>query len=332
MAELTTEPFGQMEDGRTVELWTLRAGEYAAQVLTYGGILRSFTVPAPEGARDIVLGCETLAEYQTQKQYLGALVGRVANRIAGAEFSLNGRRYVLQANDGPNCNHSGPAGFDRALWQAREEQGALVLTYDSPDGESGFPGRLQVQVTYSLQPDGTLMLDYQAQSDKDTLCNLTSHGYFNLLGHAHGGLDGHQVQIFADAVTETGADHIPTGVLLPVAGTLFDLREPRAIRAEGYDDNFVIRNQPGGPLTLAGRVTGGGLCLECLTTQPGLQLYTGNGLHGEPGKGGAIYGPQSGFCLEAQGWPDAIHHGEFPSVVLKAGERYHHITLYRYNA
>ena len=327
-----------------MDCWTLGAGGYCAQVLTLGGILRSFCVPVPEGSRDIVLGCETLEDYEAQDKYFGALVGRVANRIGGAAFDLNGMHYPLAANSGPNCLHGGRRGFDRAVWTAREEDGALALRYVSQDGEEGFPGTLAVQVTYSLAEDGTLTLDYLARSDADTLCNLTNHSYFNLLGHAAGHLEGQKIEIFADAITEMDKDSTPTGEILPVDGTPFDLRRPVEIceglsmdhpqlrLGNGYDHNFVLRHQPCGPIRLAARAQGGGLCLECLTTQPGLQFYTANFLSGEKGKGGAVYGPRSAFCLETQAWPDAVHHTRFPSPVLRAGETYRHCTAYRVRA
>ena len=341
MTEVTKASFGATPDGRLVDVWTLRAGGYAAQVLTYGGILRSLTVPAPGGSRDIVLGCETLEDYEKQDKYLGALVGRVANRIGGAAFELNGKSYHLAANSGPNCLHGGVRGFNQAVWQAREVDGSLVLTHVSPDGDEGFPGTLEVRVTYSLTADGVLRLDYWAQSDAETLCNLTNHSYFNLLGHDAGTLAGQQVEIFADAITQTDENSTPTGALLPVEGTPFDLRRPRDFLeglamdhpqlalGNGYDHNFALHTAPVSPLSLAARVSGGGLVLECLTTQPGLQLYTANYLDGTPGKGGASYGPRSAFCLETQSWPDAIHHASFPSPVLRAGELYRHTTVYR---
>lgn len=341
MAKVSCQSFGRTKEGREVELWTLCAGDYSAQVLTLGGILRSFRVPAPEGSRDIVLGCETVEAYENQDKYFGALVGRVANRIGGAAFDLNGVHYPLAANNGPNCLHGGLRGFDRAVWEAHEENGALVLKHNSPDGEEGFPGNLEVQVTYSLSEDGTLTLDYQARSDQDTLCNLTNHSYFNLLGHAHGSLEGQTIQILADAITEMDENSTPTGTILPVEGTPFDLREPMELTkglamdhpqlklGNGYDHNFVLHHQSCGPLKPAARATGGGLCLECRTTQPGMQLYTANFLEGDAGKEGASYGRRSAFCLETQIWPDAIHHEKFPCVVLRGGESYHHTTTYR---
>ncbi len=344
MANVSCQSFGKTKEGQEVDLWTLCAGDYSIQVLTYGGILRSFCVPAAEGSRDIVLGCETLEEYEAQDRYFGALIGRVANRIGGACFDLNGKHYPLAANNGPNCLHGGLRGFDRAVWEAREEDGSLVLTLHSPDGEEGFPGALEVQVTYSLTEDGTLTLDYQARSDQDTLCNLTNHSYFNLLGHAHGSLGDQKIQILADAITEMDENSTPTGTILPVEGTPFDLREPVEIgkglamdhiqlkMGNGYDHNFVLHHQPKGPMKLAARATGGGLCLECRTTQPGIQFYTANFLEGDAGKGGACYGFRSAYCLETQIWPDAIHHSNFPSVVLRGGENYHHTTTYRVTA
>ena len=340
MAQVTWQPFGVTAGGQAVEQWTLTAGDYTLEVLTLGGIIRSFTVPAPEGKRDIVLGCDTLAEYEAGDKYLGALIGRVANRIGGARFALNGQSYSLAANSGPNCLHGGVRGFDRVVWQAREAQGGLVLTYVSPDGEEGFPGTLTVQVLYTLTADGVLTLEYQAQSDTDTLCNLTHHSYFNLLGHSHGSLEGHQLQLWSDAITELDPNSTPTGAILPVEGTPFDLRQPvdlcqrlaqdhpQLALGHGFDHNFILHRQTRGPLKRVARATAGGLCLECYTTQPGLQLYTANFLDGEPGKQGAVYGPRSAFCLEAQGWPDAIHHPHFPSPILPAGTPYHHTTSY----
>lgn len=336
MAQWTREPFGVTADGREVEQWTAQAGAYTAKILTYGGTLRSFCVED----RDVVLGCDTLAAYEKQDKYFGALVGRVANRIGGAAFDLNGAHYPLATNNGPNCLHGGIHGFNQAVWQAQVREDKLVLSLTSPDGEEGFPGALQVQVSYGLTADGALSLDYWAKSDRDTLCNLTNHSYFNLMGHAHGSLEGQRVQVYASAITENDANSTPTGALLAVDGTPFDLRIPREFLqglamehpqltlGNGYDHNFVLRTQPVSPLGLAARVTGGGLCLECYTTQPGLQLYTANYLDGDPGKDGAVYGPRSAFCLETQNWPDAIHHSAFPSSILRAGEEYRHTTVY----
>lgn len=341
MAEIRCTPFGTTTDQRPVDLWTLQAGDFRIQVLSYGGILRSFRIPAPEGSRDLVLGCETLEQYEHQDKYFGALIGRVANRIGQASFDLEGQHYTLAANNGPNCLHGGLRGFNQAVWQVRAESDALVLSRTSPDGEEGFPGTLEATVTYRLAENGDLTLDYRAVSNQTTLCSLTNHSYFNLLGHQAGSLAGQQIQIFSDAFTETDADSLPTGRLLPVVGTPFDLREPtdfleglsgshtQLTLGHGYDHNFVLQQHPCGPLRLCARATGGDLSLECWTTQPGLQLYTGNYLDGVEGKDGAVYGPRSAFCLETQSWPDAVHQPDFPSMVLPAGKEYRQTTIYR---
>ena len=343
MIQIRKRPFGVTAAGRPVDCWTLTNDHgVSAEILTYGGILRALRVPTPTGLRDVVLGFDTLADYEKQDKYIGALVGRVANRIGGASFQLNGKTYTLAVNNGPNCNHGGIHGFHEKVWSAcANSEGELILTCTSPDGEEGFPGTLQVDVSYDLTADGALTLDYWAKSDQDTLCNLTNHSYFNLMGHAHGSLEGQRIQVYASAITENDPDSTPTGALLAVDGTPFDLRIPREFLqglamehpqltlGNGYDHNFVLRTQPVSPLGLAARVTGGGLCLECYTTQPGLQLYTANYLDGNPGKDGAVYGPRSAFCLETQGWPDAIHHSAFPSPILRAGEEYRHTTVYR---
>ena len=341
MAELACQPFGVTASGQKVELWTLCAGRYSVQVLTYGGAIRSFVVPVGKERRDIVLGCETLDQYETQTAYLGALIGRVANRIGGSSFNLDGSCYPLDANDGPNCLHGGFHGFDKVVWQAAGKDGCLVLNHVSPNGDGGFPGTLWVQVTFMLTEDGTLTLDFWAESDAETLCSLTSHIYFNLLGHACGSLAGQKIQIWSDTVTEIDENSTPTGRMLPVGGTPFDLRRPTEFlqglsmahpqleKGSGYDHNFALTVSPDGSMKLAACVTGGGLCMECFTTQPGLQLYTANYLDGVFGKDGFEYGPRSAFCLETQGWPDAVHHAGFPSAVLHTGEIYHHTTSFR---
>ena len=344
MTRWTRTTFGHTAAGDPVDCWTGEAGRYAVELLTYGGTLRSFRVPAPEGRRDILLGFDSVGDYEAQDKYMGATVGRVANRIAGASFPLDGRIYPLAANNGPNCLHGGTSGFDRKLWTAVPAGEALTLARRSPDGEEGFPGMLEVRVTFSLTETGALSIDYRAESDQDTLCSLTTHGYFNLLGHGAGSLTGQNVQILADWIGTIGPESTPTGRLLPVEGTPFDLRTPTAFLdglaqahpqmtlGNGYDHNFILHGQTVGPLRRAAVVTGGGLKLVCETTQPGLQLYTANFLSGERGKDGVVYGPRSAFCLEAQGWPDAIHHPDQPSPILRAGETYHQRTIYTVTA
>ena len=344
MAELTKQPFGVTADGVSVDQWTLCAGAYSAQVLTYGGVLRSFIVPTPEGSRDIVLGYDDLDSYQSQDKYLGALVGRVANRIGGAAFDLNGVHYPLAANNGPNCLHGGLRGFDRAVWQAQEQDGTLVLTHVSPDGEEGFPGTLRVQVTYSLIEDGTLAIDYRAESDADTLCNLTNHSYFNLSGHNSGSVAEQTISIAAQCYTPTDAGSIPTGEIASVAGTPMDLRTPVAIGAHwdddfpqlvmagGYDHNWVLDGQPGQLRCVAtAHSPATGITMEVHTTTPGMQFYSGNFVEGCPaGKGSAHYFPRCAFALETQNFPDAPHHDNFPSAVLKPGDVYQEETVYKF--
>lgn len=345
MIQIRKRPFGVTAAGRPVDCWTLTNDHgMSAEILTYGGILRALRVPTLHGTRDLVLGFDTMADYEQQDKYIGALVGRVANRIGGAAFRLNGKDYTLAVNNGPNCNHGGIHGFHEKVWTAyANAEGELSLTCISPDGEEGFPGTLHVQVTYTLGEDDSLTLTYQARSDADTLVNLTNHSYFNLNGHNAGILDGQTIQIFSDAITESDETSVPTGRLLDVAGTPFDLRKPASFApglasdhpqirmANGYDHNFVLSNQPTGPFRLAAAAECADLRLECYTTQPGLQLYTANYLAGEVGKDGAVYDPRCAFCLETQCWPDAIHQPDFPSVILPAGKTYRQTTRFRFS-
>ena len=286
----------------------------------------------------MVLGYDSLAEYEQNDGYLGAVVGRVCNRIAGAEFELDGNRYPLYQNDGANHLHGGKRGFDKYVWAVEELPDGLRLTRISPDGEEGYPGTMRASVTYRV--DGvSLRLDYEAESDRDTLCNLTNHSYFNLNGG--GSALGHTLQIFADAVTERTPGLIPTGVLAPVAGTKFDFSAPKplcrdlpgtdagSLHTDGYDDNFCLS---GTGLREAAVLTGdrSGIIMTVLTTTPGMQLYTANFLSPRTGKGGAQYQEGGAVCLETQFYPDAIHHANFPSPVLRAGSVYRETTILRF--
>lgn len=277
----------------------------SAEVLTYGGILRALTVPVGGEMRDVVLGFDTLADYENQDKYIGALVGRVANRIGGAHFALGGRDYPLAANSGSNCLHGGICGFHTKIWQAcQEENGGLRLTYCSPDGEEGFPGNLRVEVTYALTSGNALAISYQAETDAPTPVNLTNHSYFNLNGG--GTIEGHTVQILADFITENDETSVPTGALLSVEGTPFDLRTPKClgvglasrhpqmVLGAGYDHNFVLGKNRYNPPRVVATVKAGGLRMECTTTQPGLQLYTANFLAGEREKRPKLSLPQRG--------------------------------------
>ena len=336
-----------MPDGTLVKLLTLRDGACACEVLTYGGAVRSLTVPARDGTPvDVVLGFDTLEDYRAQSKYIGALVGRYANRIGGAKFSLNGTQYPLSANNGVNALHGGPTGFHAQVWAVEalnENSATLVLT--SPDLHEGYPGALEVRVTYTLK-DGALALDYWAKSDKDTVCNLTNHSYFNLSGHNSGSVESQYIRLCASRYTPTLPDSIPTGELAPVEGTVMDLRRAQPIGAcidepfeqlvfaGGWDHNWAVDGWDGGlrPAAWAwSPVTG--IALEAFTTLPGIQFYSGNYLDGCPaGKGGAPYAKRWGFCLETQYFPDSPNRPGFPSCVLRAGEEYRSTTVYRFSA
>lgn len=335
--------FGRLPDGTAVEELTLRAGGLSCSLITYGGAVRTLSVPDREGkAVDVALGFDTLEDYLSQDKYLGALIGRYANRIGGSRFALNGQEYCLAANDGANHLHGGVVGFDKQVWtvEALTEQRA-VLSLFSPDGQENYPGSLFVRVTYTLTGEG-LAIDYEARCDRDTLCNLTNHTYFNLSGHDSGVVDGQHIQIFAERYTPTAAGSIPTGVLAAVEGTPMDLRRPLPIGshvedsfeqltlAGGYDHNWVIDGWDG-VLRPAARAWSPetGIAMDVRSTLPGLQFYSGNYLDGCPrGKGGAPYARRWGFCLETQYFPDAPNRPEFPSAVLKAHEVYHQSTAY----
>ena len=336
--------FGTMPDGTPVEELTLTDGALTCKILTYGGAVRSLTVPGREGLVDVALGFDTLEDYRTQDKYLGALVGRYANRIGGSRFSLGDREYTLAANDGPNHLHGGLEGFDKQVWTVYAQTNSAVQLYlESPDGQEGYPGNLAVWVTYTLE-DGALSISYRARATAATLCNLTNHTYFNLSGHQSGPVLDQQIQLFAGRYTPAGAWSIPTGAVEAVEDTPMDLRSPQAIGAHigdpfpqlelagGYDHNWVI---DGWDRTLrpAARAWSPGthIAMEVLTTLPGIQFYSGNYLDGCPaGKGGAPYAKRWGFCLETQYFPDSPHHDNFPSAVLRAGEEYRSETVYRF--
>lgn len=329
-----------------MECWTLdNHNGMTAEILTYGGILRTLTVPSPTGPRDVVLGLDTVADYEANPgPHLGALVGRVAGRIKDAFFTLGDKEYRLTANAAPNCLHGGERGYAKRVWQAGAVDGRLTLTYFSPDGEEHFPGNLKVKVVYALTADNALTIEYFAQTDAETIVNLTNHSYFNLSGHGAGSVGNHTAQFFADYITENGPGKVPSGAIVGVGGTPFDLREPKLLApglagghpqiaaAGGYDHNFVLKSQLDGVLETAAVIEADGLRMECETTQPGVQFYTANFLDVPRGKDGAAYGVHSGLCLETQGWPDAVHHPDFPSPVLKPGEVYHHLTVYRFSS
>jgi aldose 1-epimerase len=346
-ALISRASFGKSPDGAPVDIFTLRnAGGIEARLCNYGGIIVSLKAPDRAGnLADVTLGYDDLEGYLAANPFFGTLVGRYANRIAKARFTLEGVTYALAANNGPNALHGGLKGFDKVLWQVARSAAApdptLELSYLSKDGEEGYPGNLNVKAVYRLTADNTLRLDFTASTDKTTVVNLTQHAYFNLAGA--GDILGHQVYIDADRFTPVDDTLIPTGELRPVAGTPLDFRRPTAIgarielddeqlkRGNGYDHNFVL-NHPAGRLDVVARVSepATGRVLELLTTEPGLQLYTGNFLDGSiRGKGGQVYRRRSGLCLEAQHFPDSPNQPAFPSTVLKPGQVYRNTIAFR---
>ena len=337
--------FGKMPDGTPVALYTLTSSTgLEARIITYGGILVSLKTPDRKGvAADVVLGHDDLAGYLGDKgTYFGALIGRYANRIGHAAFTLNGAAYKLPKNDGDNSLHGGTMGFDKRVWTAKEVPGGLELTLLSKDGEEGYPGNLKAVVTYSLNGNN-LQIHYTATTDKATVVNLTNHSYWNLRGD--GDILGNLLTINSDRYTPVDAGLIPTGELKPVAGTPFDFRKPTAVGARiaqddaqlklghGYDHNWVL-NRTGKGLELAARVedTASGRVMEVYTDQPGVQFYTGNFLNGTvKGKGGKLAAIHSALCLETQHYPDTPNKKSFPTAELKPGEKYDTTTEFRFS-
>jgi len=348
-AQISAAPFGQTADGQPVELFTLRnANGVEVRLTNYGGIVTSWLVPDRKGGLgDVVLGYDALDGYLKASPYFGCLAGRCCNRIAKGRFTLNGVTRQLAVNNGPNCLHGGLKGFDKVVWQANSgmtpDGPAVQLTYLSPDGEEGFPGNLRVKADYLLTPDNALRLDFTATTDQDTIVNLTQHSYFNLAGR--GDVLNHSIQINADQFTPVDRTQIPTGRLQNVAATPFDFRQPSLIGARidepddqlkfggGYDHNWGAR-KPANRLDVVARVTEptSGRVLEVLSTQPGVQFYSGNFLDGTiTGKGGWVYQRRHGFCLETQHFPDSINHPNFPAIVLRPGQTYRHSILFRFS-
>jgi aldose 1-epimerase len=341
--------FGNLPDGRRAEMFTLSRGGLSVSVTNWGGHVVSILTPDRAGrVADVTLGYKDLAGYAGDTYYFGCIVGRYANRIARGEFALGGQRFTLARNNGPNTLHGGPGGFHKRLWDSRVVKGedgeAVELTYVSKDGEEGYPGTLTATVVYSLTADGGLKITYRATTDRTTVVNLTNHAYFNLAGEGSSDILGHEMQIEADAFTPVDATLIPTGEIRKVEGTPFDFRKPVAIGARigaadeqvkaggGYDMNYVLRGQSG-TLRLAARVTEprSGRVLEMLTTEPGVQFYSGNFLDGKAvGKSGKAYAFRTGFCLEAQHFPDSPNQPKFPSPILKPGQTYAQTTIYRF--
>ena len=348
---ITRTEFGAA-GGRPVHRYQMRNGRgMTAAVLTLGANLQSVCARGRNGADEITLGYDDVNGYLAPEHpYFGAIIGRVANRIAGGVFELDGARYRLARNAGGMHLHGGAAGFDRRVWDAATHTGGgedrIALTYRSPDGEEGYPGAVTAQAVYRLTDHDELIIDLQASTDAPTIVNLTNHAYWNLAGAGSGTVEDHELHLHCSRVLERGADGLPTGAVVPVAsgtvasGTVaggpFDFTRPRRIgdrirQAGGYDHCYVIDGAPGQLRTFA-RVyaPGSGRVMEVATTQPGAQLYTAEFLPPTTGAGGRTFGPRGGLCLETQHYPDSVHHPHFPSIVLRPGQTYRHRTVHRF--
>ncbi|XP_029927033.1 galactose mutarotase [Myripristis murdjan] len=341
MTEVSQQPWGEVPGQGSVDLWILRAPKVKVEVLTLGAIIRSVCSKGRDGRlEDLVLGYDHLEGYVSDQRYLGAVVGRVANRIARGRFAVDGTEYQLDINNGPNALHGGLRGFNKAIWVAEAVEGGVCLSHTSPDGDQGYPGEVHVSVTYTLQGE-TLTLKYQAQSTKTTPINLSNHSYFNLGGQGAADIYDHEVSIGAQSYLPVDDTSIPTGEVRAVDGTPFDLRSPvligpqlKKIPLPGFDHNFCLA-LPGDPW--AERHTArvchptSGRVLEVSTSQPGVQFYTANFLDGSvTGKGGVKYKKHCSFCLETQNWPDAVNQALFPDSLLHPGEEYQHITHFTF--
>jgi aldose 1-epimerase len=327
---IKSQKWGRLPDGREAYLFEIsnRQG-MTVKLSNYGGTITAVLVPDKNGSiGDVVLGYDSLAEYITNRAFLGAMIGRFANRIRNASFSLNGKTYQLTRNNGENHIHGG-LGFNHKLWDFQLSENGLVLSLSSPDGEEGYPGSLEVKIEVSLTDDNRLRLDYTAVSDQDTILNLSNHAYFNLAGAGQGDILGHEVKILADFYTPVDEASIPTGEIRPVQRSEFDFRAFRVIGSGMYDHNFVLNSGPGVKAEVIEK--GSGRYLRLYTSMPGLQFYCGKNLPtGLTGKHGAAYPRFSGLCLETQYFPNSPNLPQFPSPYLKAGVRYSHFTEFEF--
>ena len=343
--KITKKSFGLLDDGTPMGIYTLANGKIEAAITTYGGILVSLRVPdRKNNMDDVVLGYDSLSQYVSNNPYFGAIVGRYANRIAHGSFVLEGKTYSVPKNDGDNSLHGGTRGFDKVVWKAKPIKDGIELSYVSRDGEQGYPGTLTATARYTLN-DNELRVEYSATADKPTVVNLTSHSYFNLAGQGKGTILQHQLKINASRFTPVDSILIPTGELRSVEGTAFDFRastpiglridanEDQLHKGKGYDHNWVL-DKPRGQLSEAAELYNPdtGRVLQVLTTEPGLQFYSGNFLDGTIiGKQGRTYAWRSGLCLETQHFPDSPNHPNFPSTELKPGKRYHSVTVFKFS-
>jgi aldose 1-epimerase len=343
---VSKQAFGHTSEGTPVDLYSLEDGKIEVRIMTYGGIVVSLRAPDRNGKLDdIVLGCDSVEKYEAQTAHFGGIVGRYANRIAHGTLQLGGHTYSIPKNDGDNSLHGGTRGFDKMVWQGKQIPDGVELTYVSKDGEQGFPGTLTTIVRYTLS-ESALRIDYSATTDKATVLNLTNHSYFNLAGQGKGDILGHVLKIDASRMTPVDAGLIPTGELKSIGGTPFDFRKPHAVGerinaddvqlrlGRGYDHNFVL-DHPAGELAEAAEVyePATGRILRVLTTEPGLQFYTGNFLDGSiTGKEGRVYNRRFALCLETEHFPDSPNHPSFPTTELKPGQRFHSLTVFEFSS
>ena len=350
-ATLDRAPYGTAQGGQSVEIFTM-TNDHGLRVrfLSLGGVITEIDVPDRAGRpEDIVLGLNNLREYETLPGHFGAITGRYANRIGGAQFTLNGQTYHLIANNGPNTLHGGPNALDRQVWTVTPLTVpggvAATLSYVSPDGDQNFPGTLTTHVTYTLTNDDVLQIAYVASTDKDTVVNFTNHSYFNLAGNGSGSVADQTLLVNADRYTPTGTDQIPTGEIAPVEGTPLDFRQmmpigarlhsafQQMVYAHGYDHNFMLNKGPSDGVAFAARAYDPrtGRVIDCLTTEPGVQVYTSNGMNGSVvGSSGTTYRQTEGFTLETQHFPDSPNKPNFPTTELKPGQDFRSTTIFRF--
>uniref|UniRef100_A0A8D0GNU4 Aldose 1-epimerase n=1 Tax=Sphenodon punctatus TaxID=8508 RepID=A0A8D0GNU4_SPHPU len=340
MTEVTSEVFGDLPlNGEIVEKFLLKSDLAKVEIISLGCIITALETKGRDGKfSDIVLGFDRLEGYINKHPYLGAVVGRVANRIAKGKFTVEGKEYSLAINNGPNSLHGGIKGFDKAVWIPEMLPNGVRFFRISPDGEEGYPGELKVWVTYTLN-GGELTINYRAQSNKTTPVNLTNHAYFNLAGQGSHNIYDHEVSIEADSYLPVDDTMIPTGEVASVQDTCFDLRKPvelgghlQKFQLGGFDHNFCLTQSKEPQFCARVCYPPSGRVMEVYTTQPGIQFYTGNSLDGTlKGKGGSVYLKHSGFCLETQNWPDAVNQSHFPDALLRLGEEYKHTTLFKFS-
>ena len=343
--QIKEKKFGVLSNGKKVRLYTLRAGDLQFSLTDFGATWTSLIVPSNKGKADVLLGYPSLEGYLNNQPYIGVTVGRFANRIKNAEFTLNGKTHQLEANDGKNNLHSGSKGFDKMLWKSEayeEDEGVFVrFELTSPDGDGGFPGKLKASVCYGLTKSNEIICDYQVKVDAPSPVNLTNHAYFNLNGEGQGDILSHEAVLHCSSYVEVDKNAIPTGKLIPVNGSKFDFTKQKQIDADfskssfksnGYDHCFVINGEPG-KLRPCAEVYSrkSGRSMKVFTTQPGVQFYTGNHLKKVTGKPGSVYIKYSGFCLETQHFPDTPNRIEFPQCTVIPGNDYHEKAVYKFD-